>query len=207
MSAAPGGPGAPPPGPPGPGHPPPAPAGVGELLHPVERILGLPVLLEPVVEREGARERGDFLADQLLLLGQREVHLLLPLAGLARAAPRAPPPAPPPPPPAPPPPPPASRSSTAFPFSPAWRASVWAASSWRWTACVAARASTSCFSSCWVPVPHQRKPTSRPIRSATMAAIVPGLFTLGPPFALVAHHDARPRRRGQGAPCPPARGC
>src|SRR4030065_502407 len=51
-----------------------APAGVGEPLHPVQRVLGLPVLLQPVVERERARERRDLLPDQLLLLCEREVH-------------------------------------------------------------------------------------------------------------------------------------
>src|SRR3989449_11668875 len=37
-------------------------------------LLGLLVLLQPVVQGEGARERRDLLADQLLLLGQLEVH-------------------------------------------------------------------------------------------------------------------------------------
>src|SRR5207245_10561128 len=50
------------------------PARLGEGLDPVPRVLGLPVLLQPVVQGEGARERRDFLPDQLLLFSQLEVH-------------------------------------------------------------------------------------------------------------------------------------
>src|SRR2546425_2012959 len=52
----------------------PEPARLPEGLHPVPRVLGLLVLLQPVVQGEGAREGRDLLADQLLLLGQLEVH-------------------------------------------------------------------------------------------------------------------------------------
>ena len=59
----------------------PEPAVVGEGLDELRRVFGLPVFLEPVVQGEGPSKRGDFLADQLLLLGEREVHRGLP-AGL-----------------------------------------------------------------------------------------------------------------------------
>src|SRR5581483_6602599 len=50
------------------------PAGLGERADEVPRVLVLAIALEPVVERERARERAHFLADHLLLLGEREVH-------------------------------------------------------------------------------------------------------------------------------------
>ena len=56
----------------------PEPAAGRERLHELPRVLVLPVLLEPVVRRERARQRSDFLLDELLLLGQREVHRRLP---------------------------------------------------------------------------------------------------------------------------------
>src|SRR2546425_12867676 len=43
-------------------------------MDPVRRVLGLPVLLQPVVERKRSRERSNLFANQLLLLGQLEVH-------------------------------------------------------------------------------------------------------------------------------------
>src|SRR2546422_8299974 len=71
------------PAPPAPARPAPAvvirddhagPARLGKGPDEVHRILRLPVLLEPVVEGKGSRERGHFLADQFLLLGQLKVH-------------------------------------------------------------------------------------------------------------------------------------
>jgi len=50
------------------------PAAFRERLHELVGILVLAVLLEPVVEGEAPREGGHFLADQLLLLGEGEVH-------------------------------------------------------------------------------------------------------------------------------------
>src|SRR2546430_2208721 len=50
------------------------PAGARERLDEVPGVFVLPILLEPVVERERPRERGDLFADHLLLLGEREVH-------------------------------------------------------------------------------------------------------------------------------------
>src|SRR5437899_1801359 len=43
-------------------------------MDPVRWVLGLPVLLQPVVERKRSRERSNLFANQLLLLGQLEVH-------------------------------------------------------------------------------------------------------------------------------------
>ena len=50
------------------------PAAFREGLHELVGILVLAVLLQPVVEGEAPREGGHFLADQLLLLGEGEVH-------------------------------------------------------------------------------------------------------------------------------------
>src|SRR5262249_60287190 len=51
---------------------------VCEALADLLRILDRLVFREPVLQREGPRERDDLLADQLLLLGEREVHRGLP---------------------------------------------------------------------------------------------------------------------------------
>src|SRR5215831_5944262 len=53
------------------------PAVLGEGLDELVGILVLAVFLQPVVEREAPREGGHFLANQLLLLGEREVHRYL----------------------------------------------------------------------------------------------------------------------------------
>src|SRR5262249_58377393 len=50
------------------------PPGPRKGLDEVPGVFVLAVPLEPVVERERAREGGDFLADHLLLLGEGEVH-------------------------------------------------------------------------------------------------------------------------------------
>src|SRR4029453_12182300 len=50
------------------------PAIAREGLHEVARVLGAVVLVEPVVEGEGAGERPRLLPDQLLRFREREVH-------------------------------------------------------------------------------------------------------------------------------------
>src|SRR5438445_144651 len=50
------------------------PATGAERLHELPRIVAALVLLEPVVGGKRAGERRDFLADELLLLGERKVH-------------------------------------------------------------------------------------------------------------------------------------